>query len=634
MLRIATLADKEAAEAEAPLEARWSARTLHAQLRETAARFPDRPALIFQLKSGPRDKVATLTWAGFLDQATRAANLFRRLGVGPGDVVASILPNGLEAPVTLFAGATAGIVAPINPMLAPEHIGALLTELGAKVVVTLAAFPKTDLAQKVAEALTHAPCVETVVEVDLAPYLAPPASWIAPLLRPKVERRAGLRVLRWSRALAAERGDALDFAEADPDRTCACFHTGGTTGLPKIARHRAKGILYNGWCGAAYMFTETDVLMCPLPMFHVLAAYPILMSCLMSGAAMVLPTPQGYRGEGVMDNFWKLVARHRATFLITVPTAAAALMQRPVDADVSTLRLAISGSAPMPVELFQRFESATGLKILEGYGMTESTCLISINPPYGPRKIGSVGIPFAYTEVRICKCAPSGEVLSRCGPEEVGEICVLNPGVTPELYADPARNVGMMTSEGFLRTGDLGRLDAEGYLWITGRAKDLIIRGGHNIDPAMIEEAAMTHPSVAFAGAVGQPDAHAGETPALYVELVAGAEIGSHDLLVHVAEHIAERAAAPRHLEVLGELPKTAVGKIFKPDLRRRAIVRVYDGALERAGLGARVVEVVEDRRLGLVAELGPGPSGPAEDEAIQAALSSYLTPWRWRSQG
>lgn len=154
-----------------------------------------------------------------------------------------------------------------------------------------------------------------------------------------------------------------------------------------------------------------------------------------------------------MDNFWKLVARHRATFLITVPTAAAALMQRPVDADVSTLRLAISGSAPMPVELFQRFESATGLKILEGYGMTESTCLISINPPHGPRKIGSVGIPFAYTEVRICRCAPSGEVLSRCGPEEVGEICVLNPGVTPELYADPARNVGMMTSEGSCAPG-------------------------------------------------------------------------------------------------------------------------------------------------------------------------------------
>ena len=118
---------------------------------------------------------------------------------------------------------------------------------------------------------------------------------------------------------------------------------------------------------------------------------------------MVMPTPQGYRGDGVMDNFWKLVERYRVTFLITVPTAAAALMQRPVDADVSTLQLAISGSAAMPVELFHRFEAATGVRIMEGYGMTEATCLVSINPPYGERKIGSVGLPFPYTDVRILR---------------------------------------------------------------------------------------------------------------------------------------------------------------------------------------------------------------------------------------
>ena len=138
------------------------------------------------------------------------------------------------------------------------------------------------------------------------------------------------------REMAKEDAGALDFAETLDDRVCAAFHTGGTTGMPKVAQHRARGILYNGWCGQFYMFTEADVLMCPLPLFHVFAAYPILMSCLMSGAQMVMPTPQGYRGEGVMDNFWKLIERHRVTFLITVPTAASALMQRKVDADVST----------------------------------------------------------------------------------------------------------------------------------------------------------------------------------------------------------------------------------------------------------------------------------------------------------
>lgn len=630
MIRIATLADKLAAEAEMPIEDRWQARSLHEQLTTTAGRFPDRPAISFQLKSGPDDKLVRLSWAEFLAEATRAANLFRGLGIGPEDTVAYVLPNGFEAPVTLIAGATAGIVTPINPMLTPEHIGGILRDTGAKVVVTLAPFPQTDLAQKVAEAVALAPGVHTVLQVDLARYLPFPQSWMARFVRPKVTATHHARVLDFRHACGRHRADRLDFEETDFDRTCACFHTGGTTGLPKIARHTARGILYNGWCGAAYMFTEVDVLMCPLPMFHVFAAYPILMSGLMSGAQVVFPTPQGYRGAGVIKNFWKLVERHGVTFLITVPTAAAALMQRKVDADVSTLRLAISGSAAMPVDLFQRFEAATGVKILEGYGMTEATCLVAINPPFGERKIGSVGIPFAYTDVRIRDCAPDGTVLRECPAEVVGEICVKNPGVPAVIYTEAAKNHGVITPDGYLRTGDLGRIDADGYIWITGRAKDLIIRGGHNIDPALIEEALMTHPDVAVAGAIGQPDAHAGEVPAVYVELVAGSTVTEADLWAHVKARIPEQAAIPKHVEVMRELPKTAVGKVFKPDLRRRAIARVFDAALTAAGTAARVSEVVEDPKLGLVAWIDPG-AGPRDDAGVTAALGRFTTPWVWK---
>ena len=136
----------------------------------------------------------------------------------------------------------------------------------------------------------------------------------------------------------------------------------------------------------------------------------------------------------------------------------------------------------------------------------------------------------------------------------------------------------------FLRTGDLGRIDADGYLFITGRAKDLIIRGGHNIDPAMIEEALMGHPAVAFVGAIGQPDAHAGELPCAYVELVKDAKVTVEELMAHAEKHIIERAALPKYIEILPELPKTAVGKVFKPDLRRMAITRIYDAALKKAG--------------------------------------------------
>ena len=174
-------------------------------------------------------------------------------------------------------------------------------------------------------------------------------------------------------------------------------------------------------------------------------------------------------------------------------------------------------------------------------------------------------------------------------------------------------------------------MDADGYLWITGRAKDLIIRGGHNIDPAEIEEVLVGHPQVAFAGAIGQPDAHAGEVPCAYVELTDGATVTPDELLRYAKDHIAERAAMPKHIEVLDELPKTAVGKIFKPDLRRRAITRIYGAALRSAGIAAEVAEVTEDKKRGLVARLRrTGPVDEAEEAEVVRTLGVYTRPWEW----
>ncbi len=628
-MRIVTLADKIAVEQEMPLEARWSARSLYAQLVETAGRYPEREALVFQLQGGVRNRAHILRWAEVREDVTRLANLLRSLEVGEGDAVAAILPNGLEAPLVLLAGATAGVVVPINPLLSPAHIAGILREVRAKVVVTLAPFPKTDLAERIAEAVALAPDVGVVLEVDLGRYLPAPVDWALRLLRRRQALPHRARVFDLWREMARHRGDRLDFAEGPEDRVCACFHTGGTTGLPKVARHRARGILYNGWCGAAYAFGAEDVLLCPLPMFHVLAAYPILMSCLVSGAKIVFPTPQGFRGPGVIRNFWKLAARHRATFFVTVPTATAALVQWPVDADISKLRLVISGSAPMPRELFTRFETVTGgVRILEGYGMTEATCLVSVNPYDGERKVGSVGFAMAYTDVVARRF--QGSVWQDCGVDEVGEICVRGPGVCPDIYTEHEKNRGLLTEDGFLRTGDLGRLDADGYIWITGRTKDLIIRGGHNIDPAPIEEALMRHPDVAFAGAIGQPDARSGEVPAVYVELRAGAGATVAELMAAARDGIPEPAAVPKHLEILPELPKTAVGKIFKPDLRRRAITRVFDEALRGAGLDVRVADVAEDRQRGLVAMLAPAGGARPDQAAVARVLEVFTTPWDW----
>ncbi|MDD9718442.1 acyl-CoA synthetase [Dinoroseobacter sp. PD6] len=628
-ITIATLADKAEVEAAHPWEAAQPAQTLYELLTRTRNAHGDRRAMTFTLTSDPKDAGETLTWRELHGKATQAANLFRSLGIGENDVVAYVLPNASETVWTYLGGSVAGIVNPINPLLEPDQIASILNETGAKVVVTLKSFLKTDVAQKTAEAVAMAPAVTHVLEVDLKRYLSPPKSWIAGLLRPKNPVRHHAKVLDFNAELARQKSDGLTFPDSFEDRVAAYFHTGGTTGMPKVAQHKYSGMIYNGWLGAELLFTHEDTLICPLPLFHVFACYPVLMSVITSGGHVVFPTPQGYRGEGVFDNFWKLIERWEVTFMITVPTALAALMQRPVDGDVSTLRIGISGSAPLPMELYSRFKEATGVSIAEGYGLTEATCLVSCNPIDGVQKVGSVGIPLPHTEVRILHCEDDGTISHECATDEIGEICIANPGVYEgSTYTEVGKNLGLYADQIYLRTGDLGRIDEEGYLWITGRAKDLIIRSGHNIDPAEIEEALMAHPAVAMVGAIGQPDAYAGELPAAYVELVAGAQTTVEELMAFAKEHVHERAAHPKHLEFLDELPKTAVGKVFKPDLRKLAIKRVYDRALAEAEQAAEVAEVVEDKKRGLVARLRK--TGDVDGDAVARTLGSYTRPWEW----
>ncbi|WP_298933444.1 acyl-CoA synthetase [uncultured Ruegeria sp.] len=622
------LEDKARMEQEMSWEDRDLPVTFHQLLSRTAGKFPNHKAISFQLFSGPNDKAETLTWSDLLGKVNQAANLFRSLGVGEKDVVAYVLPNCNETLVTMMGGAVAGIVNPINPLLEPEQIASILRETKAKVVVTLKSFPKTDVAQKVEEAVRHAPKVNTILEIDLNRYLTPPKSWLVPFLRPKMgdkEHLAHADYKSFNQELAKQ-PTSLTFEDSKEDRVACYFHTGGTTGMPKVAQHKYSGLVYNGWLGNTLLFDENDVIMCPLPMFHVFAVHVIMMAAVSSGAHVIFPTPAGYRGDGVFDNFWKLIERWKVSFIITVPTAISAKMQRPVDADISSVKTAFSGSAPLPVELFRRFEEATGVTIVEGYGLTEATCLVSCNPVDGEKKIGSIGIPFPYTDVKILQDGPDGP--KECGADEIGEICISNPGVyAGNTYTEAEKNANLYHFDKYLRTGDLGRFDEDGYLWITGRAKDLIIRGGHNIDPAEIEEALLGHEAVAFAGAIGQPDAHSGEVPCAFVELVDGASVTEEELLEYCTVHVHERAAQPKHMTILTELPKTAVGKVFKPDLRKNAITRIYNGALEKAGVDARVVSVIDDKKRGLVAQLDA--NGSSEDD-VSTVLGTFTRPWEW----
>ncbi len=347
---------------------------------------------------------------------------------------------------------------------------------------------------------------------------------------------------------------------------------------------------------------------------------------------MVFPTPQGYRGEGVFDNFWKLIERWKVTFMITVPTAIAALMQRPVECRYlvaedwrSRARRRCRWSC------YKRFEKAAGVTICEGYGLTEATCLVSCNPLDGEKKVGSVGVPFPYTDVKIVS-RQRRHGGRGCGTDEIGEICVSNPGVYAgrHLYRGRQEQRTSITATTYLRTGDLGRIDADGYLWITGRAKDLIIRGGHNIDPAEIEEALAGHEAVAFAGAIGQPDAFAGELPCAYVELVDGASVTEEELMDFAAGAYPRTRRASRSIwKSWTNCPRPPSARCSSPTCASVAITRVYNAALAKAGSRRRGrSRWSRTRSAGWWRKVKRGPN--CDDEAVTKVLGEFARPWDW----
>ena len=286
--------------------------------------------------------------------------------------------------------------------------------------------------------------------------------------------------------------------------------------------------------------------------------------------------------------------------------------------DLSAFRFAGVGAAPISLDLFEGFVDYAGVPLLEGYGLTECTVVATTNPPDGEKRVGSVGLRLPFLEVRCAELDATGEMKRFCETDEVGTIVIRGPSVFPGYYN---REDSGLTREGWLNTGDLGRQDVDGYLWLTGRSKDVIIRGGHNIDPSMIENTLEEHDAVALAASVGQPDAYAGEVPAAYVQLHRGVQIDPQDLQAWAKERIPERAAAPVYLEVLEQLPLTAVGKIHKPSLREMAASRIVSEVLAQADFHSEV-RVENDPRRGLVIVVSSDHPDDARELLGQFALT------------
>ena len=565
--------------------------------------FPERPALTQCYTGATGDAPRVISYSALLAGIHRAANLFRSRGVGPQDTVALLLPSMPEAHFALWGAQIAGSACPINFMLDVDHIAALLRAAGVKLLVALAPDPDFDIWEKAEQLRARLPGL-TVLRAGGAEDDA--ASFEGLMQAQPAE-------LAFERSLA-------------PGDIAAYYHTGGTTGAPKLARHTHANEVHTSWfAGMFYGLGERDSMINGFPLFHVAGAFVYGAGCFCAGANIVLPPRLGMRHKHFVANYWRFVERYRVSYIAAVPTILAALLDTPVQgADISSVRAAYTGGSPLPTELASAFENKLGIPVRNILGMTESAGLVAIEPLAAPRIALSCGLPLPFTEVYALRPGPEGVQLDqRCAANEPGVIVLRGPNVCPG-YTDPAANAGMFAAGGLLVSGDLGHIDAAGRVYLTGRAKDVIIRGAHNIDPSMIEQAFAAHPAVQSCAAVGEPDAYAGELPVVFLTLRPGVQPGAAEILAAVAPKIGERAAVPRRVIVLEAMPMTAIGKIFKPALRQRAVELAYAEALQPLAGACRSVSVKARQAAGgLVADIRI--AGAAEPVALEARVKQLL---------
>ncbi|ERH51597.1 acyl-CoA synthetase [Ectopseudomonas chengduensis] len=615
---IRTLQDIEQIES-TPLSDRDLPSSTFELIRRTAQTSPEAAALSFILQGTGEETPLRLNYAELLGKITQTANAFHRLGLRPGKAVSFLLPNLPQTHYTIWGGEAAGIVNAINPLLDPEHIAELIHASNSELLVTLAPFPGTELWDKVDALRDQLPELKAILCVDMANLLPEPQRSALKAQRGPLPEG----VLDFDETIAACPADHLESGRViTADDIASYFHTGGTTGTPKLAPHSHGNEVAMAYSmNLVTRFGVGDVTLCGLPLFHVNGVIVTGLTAFIGGAEVLLATPQGYRNTTLISNFWKVIARHKVSFFSGVPTIYAGLLQIPSEGhDLSSLKYALCGAAPMPVELIRQFEAKTGLTLLEGYGLTEGTCGSCANPPAGERRPGSIGLPMPYCEVRIKVLDEQGSYLRDAAQDEIGNLCIRGATVF-KGYLQASKNAGIWVDGDWFNTGDLGRVDADGYIWLTGRSKDLIIRGGHNIDPQMIEEALHKHPAVAMAAAVGKPDEKAGELPVVYVQLKPGAQTSETELLEHAAAHIPERAAVPKDAWIIDAIPLTAVGKTFKPALRFDAIARVYQAAVDELHPDVRV-EVLGDDKAGQLAHIHL----PNQDQALAANIAERLS--------
>jgi fatty-acyl-CoA synthase len=564
-----------------------TAKTVYELLQTSATTHAHRIAVSY-INSLEPHVAQHVSYCELMSNVNRAARLILNLSGNRKPVVSLLLPNIPQSQYLLWAATTVGIANPLNPLLNEDALYNLMLTAQTDLIFVLGPMPGSDLWQKannVAERLPHKPkCVSVMA---------------------KAGEYGFDDLLKLYSASELER-------ELLPNGhdICAYFHTGGTTGLPKLACHTQSNHVAAARAYVRCMATgPSDVAINGLPIFHVAGALVNSLGGLASGLQMVLPTLAGFRNPAVINQHWRLVEQYGVTISGGIPTSVAAMLEVPIGChDISSLRFMLSGGAPVPAALCEQVAKVTGLNLYQAYGMTECAGVIALPNLQYPSTPGSAGNVSGEVEVRIA---------------EGGEICVRGPTVFPGYLGHSCAPL----ENGWLRTGDLGNLDERGNLYITGRAKDLIIRSGHNIDPALIENCLESHPKVSLAAAVGMPDEYAGELPVAFVQLHKGSHVDVEELLSYAFENIAERPACPKRIFLVDALPVTAVGKIFKQRLRELAAACVFEERIAPR-CGQRSAKVTHQADGGLLLDIAEVPYEHLEwciEQAAQLNLHVQL---------
>jgi long-chain acyl-CoA synthetase len=504
------------------------ARTLNEMLARSVAEVPSAVALSFHGQ--------TLTYAELGERIERCASGLIELGIGKGDTFGIVLRNCPEFVVLSFALARIGAVAvPVNFMEKSERIAFIFNDAGVKACLSSKDFLRTlQRAREEIPSLRHLFLREASGELP----------GFDRLYRDPLPETAG--------------------PEVGPNDLALLIYTAGTTGMPKGVMLTHHNLVVNvESCLEAFDLNREDSVLCVLPMFHSFAWTTNVLLPLRLGVKT--PILEGFLPfNRVLKTIW----REKVTLVCGVPPVYSTLVQklrgpkRLLLRVLSPVRIAVSGAAPLPGEVQRRFEKIFGIPLIEGYGLTEAAPVVAVNPRYGLRKPGTVGQPVPGVELKIVD-----DHERELPALEVGEVCVRGENVMPGYYNRPEETREAFTADGWLKTGDLGRLDEDGYLAIVDRRKDLIIVKGLNVYPQEIEAVLESHPAVEEAAVVGIDDGSGDEEIHAFVVLASEQSVRRRELLAYCREHLAAYRM-PRELEFREELPKNALGKVLKRELR------------------------------------------------------------------